>query len=332
MSAAANAESVTGRGLPRPVVARRAARLFSLDAWYHGLLTALALVVFAVVALIVYEAARGAGPSLRQFGWRFLITTEWDPVAEKFGALPYVYGTLVSSALALLLAVPVGLGTAVYLAELAPHRVGDAVSFVVELLASIPSIIYGMWGIFVLAPWLRGLVEPWLVKHLGFLPLFQGFPFGIGMLNAVIVLAIMIVPTIVAISREILLSTPQSFREASLALGSTRAEAIGVTLEAARPGILGAVILALGRALGETMAVTMVIGNTNRMSPSLLAPGATMASVIANEFTEATGRLHLSALIEIALLLFVVTLCVNGAARLLVYWVTGGRRDVAAAV
>ena len=231
----------------------------------------------------------------------------------------------------MVLAVPLGLGTAVFLAELAPRRVGDAVAFLVELLASIPSIVYGIWGLFVLAPFLRGAIEPWLVEHLGFLPLFQGFPFGIGMLNAGIVLAVMVLPTIVSLSREILLATPRTLREASLALGSTRAEAIGVALDAARPGILGAVILALGRALGETMAVTMVIGNSNRISASLLAPGSTMASVIANEFTEATGELYLSALVEIALVLFVLTLLVNAVARLLVHWATGGRRDVAGA-
>jgi len=198
-----------------------------------------------------------------------------------------------------------------------------------ELLAAIPSIVYGIWGFFVLAPVLRTTVEPWLIAKLGFLPLFSGFPFGIGILNAGIVLAIMIVPTIISISREILLQTPQSLREAALALGATRSEAIAVAVDAARPGILGATILALGRALGETMAVTMVIGNTNLITGSLLSPGATMASVIANEFTEATTELHLAALTEIALALFVVTVIVNALARALVYWATGGRREVA---
>jgi phosphate transport system permease protein len=242
-----------------------------------------------------------------------------------------VYGTLVSSALAMALAVPLGIGTAAFLSELAPRRLASAVAFLVELLASIPSIVYGIWGLFVLAPLLRAWVEPWLTRHLGFLPLFQGFPFGIGMLNAGVVLAVMVLPTIVSISREILLSTPMALRESALALGATRAEAMGVVLDAARPGLLGAVILGLGRALGETMAVTMVIGNANRISASLLAPGATMASVIANEFTEATGRLYLSALIEIALVLFTLTLVVNAIARLLVTWAGGGRRDVAGA-
>jgi phosphate transport system permease protein len=200
-----------------------------------------------------------------------------------------------------------------------------------ELLAAIPSIVYGIWGFFVLAPILRTTVEPWLIQHLGFLPLFRGIPFGIGILNAGIILAIMIVPTIISISREVLLATPRSLREASLALGATKSEAILVALDAAKPGILGSVILALGRALGETMAVTMVIGNTNRIPKSLLDPGASMASVIANEFTEATSPLYISALIQIALVLFAVTIVVNAAARLLVYWATGGRSDTAGA-
>ena len=303
----------------------------SADRAHLGVLRLLALAVLAVVALIGWETLRGALPAMRAFGWRFLLSTDWDPVAEKFGALPYLYGTVVSSALALLLALPLGLGTAVYLAELAPRKVASAVAFVVELLAAIPSIVYGLWGLFVLAPFLRTAVEPRLIAHLGFLPLFHGFPFGIGMLNAALVLAVMIVPTIVSISREVLGSMPSSLREAALALGATRAEAIAVTLDAARPGILGAVILALGRAIGETMAVTMVIGNTNRISASLLAPGSTMASVIANEFTEAAGKLYLSALIEIALVLLALTLVVNAGARLLVIRTTGGRRDVAGA-
>ncbi|HEY6867179.1 MAG TPA: phosphate ABC transporter permease subunit PstC [Candidatus Eisenbacteria bacterium] len=301
------------------------------DAAHRRLLALSALSVFGIAALIVLEIARGSLPAVRAFGWGFLTGTAWDPVAERFGALPYLYGTVVSSALALLLALPLGVGAAIYLAELAPRALAEAVSFLVELLASIPSIVYGIWGMFVLAPFLRAFVEPWLIAHLGFLPLFRGYPFGLGMLNAGIVLGIMILPTIVSISREVLLAMPRTLREAALALGATRAEAIGVTLDAARPGILGAVILALGRALGETMAVTMVIGNTNRISASLLAPGATMASVIANEFTEATGRLYLSALIEIALVLFAFTVLVNAVARLLVLWATGGRRDVAGA-
>ena len=303
----------------------------SFDDVYRALLRAAAAFVFLIVAIIVYETARGSGPSIQAYGWRFLTSTQWDPVAERFGALPYIWGTLVTSAIALLLAIPIGVGSAVYLAELAQRGVGSAVAFVMELLAAIPSIVYGIWGFFVLAPWLRTWIEPWLIRNFGFLPLFRGTPFGIGILNAGIILAVMIVPTIISISREVLLATPRSFREASLALGATRSEAIGVALDAARPGILGSVILALGRALGETMAVTMVIGNTNRITTSILEPGATMASIIANEFTEATGKIYLSALIEIALVLFAVTIVVNAFARLLVYWATGGRREAAAA-
>ena len=306
-------------------------RRWSGDDAYRGVVVAAAAAVFLVVALIVYEAARGSELSIRAFGWDFLTSTQWDPVEEKFGALPYIWGTLVTSLIALALAVPIGIGSAVFLAELAHRHVGAAVSFVMELLAAIPSIVYGVWGFFVLAPWLRTTLEPWLIEHYGFLPLFRGAPFGIGVLNAGIILAIMVVPTIVSISREVLLATPGSLREASLALGATRAEAIGVALDAARPGILGAAILALGRALGETMAVTMVIGNTNRISLSVLDPAATMASVIANEFTEATTPLYISALIEIALVLFAVTIVVNALARLLVHVTTGGRREVAAA-
>jgi phosphate transport system permease protein len=301
------------------------------DDLHRAAFSAAAGFVFLVAGLLIYETWRGAAPAMNAFGWRFLVSSDWDPVAERFGALPYLFGTLVSSGVAMLLAVPLGVGTAVFLAEIAPRRIAGTLAFLVESLASIPSIVYGIWGLFVLAPWLRTALEPWLIAHLGFLPLFRGFPFGIGMLNAALVLAVMVVPTIVSISREILLSMPRALREAALALGATRAEAIGVTLEAARPGILGAGILALGRALGETMAVTMVIGNTNRISASLLAPGSTMASVIANEFTEATGKLYMSSLIEIALVLFATTLLVNAVARILVHAAGGGRRDVAGA-
>jgi phosphate transport system permease protein len=301
------------------------------DDLYRGTLGAIGGLVLVVIALIVWECTRGSLDSIRANGLHFLVGTDWDPIADRYGALPYIWGTLVTSALAMVLAVPTGIGAAVFLAELAPPRVGEVVSFMIELLASIPSIVYGIWGMFVLAPFLRSVLEPWLIAHLGFLPVFQGFPFGLGILNAGIVLTIMIVPTITALSREILRSMPRALPEAALALGATRAESLEVTLDAARPGLLGACILALGRALGETMAVTMVIGNSNHISASLLAPGATMASVIANEFTEATGALYLSALIEIALVLFVLTLIVNAIARLLVHAATGGRRDVAGA-
>ena len=308
-----------------------APRRFSGDDAFALALRLSSIAVLAAVLLLIVETWVGAGPAIHKFGPAFLTSTQWDPVAEHFGALPYVVGTLVTSAIALLLAVPFGVGAAVFLAEIAPPRPASVVSFMIELLASIPSIVYGLWGVFVLAPFLRTLVEPWLIKHLGFLPLFQGFPFGLGILPAGLVLAIMVVPTVTSVSREILRALPDSLRGAALALGATRAEAIGVTLDAARPGILGAVILALGRALGETMAVTMLIGNTNHLSWSLLGPGATMASVIANEFTEAVGKLHLAALFEVALVLFMVTLVVNAVARLIVLAATGGRRDVAGA-
>jgi phosphate transport system permease protein len=306
-------------------------RRFSADDAFALALRLASGTVLVAVSLLIWETWRGAGPALHAFGPAFLTGTAWDPVAEKFGALPYVVGTLVTSGIALLLAVPFGVGAAVFLSEIASPRPGAVISFMIELLASIPSIVYGLWGVFVLAPFLRTMVEPWLIKHLGFMPLFQGFPFGLGILPAGLVLAIMVVPTVTSVSREILRALPDSLRGAALALGATRAEAIGVTLDAARPGILGAVILALGRALGETMAVTMLIGNTNHLSWSLLGPGATMASVIANEFTEAVGKLHLAALFEVALVLFMVTLVVNAVARLIVLAATGGRRDVAGA-
>jgi phosphate transport system permease protein len=313
------------------IPAKVAPRRWGSDDAFALALRLASLAVLAAVALLVWETWRGAAPAMHAYGFAFLTGTQWDPVAERFGALPYIAGTLVTSAIALALAVPFGVGAAVFLAEIAPPGLGAVISFMIELLASIPSIVYGLWGVFVLAPFLRTTVEPWLIGHLGFLPLFQGFPFGLGILPAGLVLAIMVVPTVTSVSREILRALPDSLRGAALALGATRAEAIDVTLDAARPGILGAVILALGRALGETMAVTMLIGNSNHLSWSLLAPGATMASVIANEFTEAVGKLHLAALFEVALVLFVVTLIVNAAARLIVLAATGGRRDVAGA-
>ena len=310
---------------------RDESRRFSADDAFALALRIASLAVLAAVLLLVWQTLRGAAPALHAYGPAFLTGTAWDPVAERFGALPYVVGTLVTSAIALLLAVPFGIGAAVFLTEIAPPKIGAVISFMIELLASIPSIVYGLWGVFVLAPFLRTIVEPWLIQHLGFLPLFQGFPFGLGILPAGLVLGIMVVPTVTSVSREILRALPDSLRGAALALGATRAEAIGVTLDAARPGILGAVILALGRALGETMAVTMLIGNSNHLSWSLLGPGATMASVIANEFTEAVGKLHLASLFEVALVLFVVSLVVNAVARLIVLAATGGRRDVAGA-
>ncbi len=284
----------------------------------------LVLLVAAICAILVWKAL----PALQAFGWRFLVTSVWDPVTERFGALPLIYGTLLSSLLALCFAVPLGIGTAVYLAELAPVWIRGPVAFMVELLAAVPSVIYGLWGVFVLAPVLRIYVQPVLGKTLGFLPLFQGPPYGVGMLAAGIILAIMIVPFIVAIGREVLLAVPTAQREAALALGATCWETTRIAvLRYGRSGLVGAVLLGLGRALGETMAVTMVIGNRPEVSASLFAPGYTMASMLANEFTEATSNLYLSALVEVGLLLFVITIVVNALARLLVWGVGGTVRE-----
>jgi phosphate transport system permease protein len=284
----------------------------------HGTALFAALVILLLAALAV-QMTHASALSLERFGLGFLTTQTWDPVHERFGALAFLYGTVVSSLLALVLAVPVSLGAAIYLAELAPTRLGRALGFMVELLAAVPSVVYGLWGVFVLAPWLRETVEPALADTLGFLPFFQGHQAGVGMLAGGIILAIMILPTVTAMSREVIQAVPKTWRESAQALGATRWQAIRTgVLPYARSGIIGAVILGLGRALGETMAVTMVIGNRPEVSASLFAPAATLASVIANEYTEATSDLYLAALSELGLLLFAVTLALNIAARLLV--------------
>ncbi len=277
------------------------------------------VLVLGAMALQMWVAAR---PSIAHSGWQFVVGRDWDPVRDSFGALPFIYGTVVSSLLALTIAVPISLGVAVFLTEVAPPWLRSPVSFLVELLAAVPSVIYGLWGIFALAPFLRNHLEPLLGKTLGFLPLFQGPHQGFGMLAGGIILAIMITPTISSVSREVLRAVPDNLREGALALGATRWEALRhAILPYARSGIVGAIILGLGRALGETMAITMVIGNRADISASLFAPGYTMASVIANEFTEATGDIYLGALAEIGLLLFAVTLLLNVIARLLVWQV-----------
>ena len=284
-----------------------------------------AISVFAIVVLVVWELVDKSKLSLHQFGIHFFYGHDWDPVNDSYGALPFIYGTLVSSLLALVLAVPLSIGVAVFVTEMCPQGLRSYISFLVELLAAIPSVIYGLWGIFVLAPLLRDYVEPFLAKTLGWTGLFTGPAYGLGMLAAGIILAIMIVPVIASITREVMTAVPQNQREAVLALGATRWEMIRMgVLRNARIGIVGGVILGLGRALGETMAVTMLIGNRPEVSKSLFAPGYTMASVIANEFTEATGDMYLSALVEIGLALFIVTLIVNALARLLVWSITGG--------
>jgi len=284
------------------------------------------LAVLGVLALIVYQLMARSGLSWHAFGLKFFADSEWDPVNEHFGALPFVYGTLVSSLLALIIAIPLSVGVAVFTTEMCPKALRGPLSFFVELLAAIPSVIYGLWGIFVLVPILSQYVQPFLAKTLGWTGLFEGPPFGFGMLAAGIILAIMIVPIISSITREVLAVVPQHQREGVLALGATRWEMIRVgVLRNARAGIVGGIILGLGRALGETMAVTMVIGNRPEISKSLFASGYTMASVLANEFSEATGDVYLSALVEIGLALFLVTIIVNALARLLVWSVTRGQ-------
>ncbi len=289
-------------------------------------MTACGLAVLGVLALIVYELISGSGLSWHAFGFRFFAASDWDPVSEKFGALPFIYGTLVSSLVALVIAVPLSVGVAVFTTEMCPKALRAPLSFFVELLAAIPSVIYGLWAMFVLVPLLSGYVEPFLGKTLGWTGLFTGPQYGIGMLAAGIILAIMVIPIISSITREVLQVVPQHQREAVLALGATRWEMIRVgVLRNARAGIVGGIILGLGRALGETMAVFMVIGNRPEISKSLFAPGYTMASVLANEFSEATGDTYLSALVEIGLALFIVTIIVNALARLLVWSVTRGQ-------
>jgi len=289
-------------------------------------MTVCGLAVLGVLGLIVYELMRGSGLSWHAFGFKFFSGSDWDPVNEHFGALPFIYGTLVSSLLALVIAVPLAVGVAVFTTEMCPKALRGPLSFFVELLAAIPSVIYGMWAMFVLVPILSQYVQPFLAKTLGWTGLFEGTPYGFGMLAAGIILAIMIIPIISSITREVLMVVPQHQREGVLALGATRWEMIRMgVLRNARAGIMGGIILGLGRALGETMAVTMVIGNRPEISKSLFASGYTMASVLANEFSEATGDVYLSALVEIGLALFLVTIVVNALARLLVWTVTRGQ-------
>jgi len=310
---------------------KRAASLFrgttgeTADRVFKFVMLLCGLAVLATLALIVYQLVMRSALSWHAFGFKFFAGHDWDPVNEQFGAMPFIYGTLVSSLLALLIAVPLSIGVAVFTTEMCPVALRGPLSFFVELLAAIPSVVYGLWAIFVLVPLLSNYVQPFLSKTLGWTGLFEGPPYGISMLAAGIILAIMIIPIICSITREVLMVVPQHQREAALALGATRWEMIRVgVLRNARAGIMGGIILGLGRALGETMAVTMVIGNRPEIAKSLFAPGYTMASVLANEFSEATGNVYLSALIEIGLALFLVTIVVNALARLLVWTVTRG--------
>lgn len=275
--------------------------------------------VVLITVLLVCELWLGSALPRHKFGFNFLRTSVWDPVFDQFGALPFIFGTIVTAALALLIAVPLGLGAAIFLAELAPARLSDTLEFFIDLLAAVPSVIYGLLGIFIVVPLMRSEVQPALKGALGFLPFFKGPAYGVGFLTAAAVLAIMIIPYIISVSREVLLSVPRDQREAALALGATRWESTWkVVVPFARGGILGSIFLALARALGEAMAVTMVIGNTPTIAASLFSPGDSIASVIASQFAEATGDLYLQSLIELGLVLFLLTFILNGLARLLI--------------
>ena len=308
-----------------PAAALSLERKTHSDRLFRVVLTLAALAIPVLLGFLVYELWVGSRLAIDAFGLGFVTSSAWDPVAEQFGALPLIFGTLISSLLALLIAVPLSLGVAIFLTEFAPMRIREPIAFVISLLAAIPSVVYGLWGIFVLIPLLRETIFPFLEGTLGFLPFFEGPIYGPSMLTAGIILAIMVMPYIMSVAREVLVAVPTSQREAALALGATRWEAVRTAvLPYARSGIVGAVILGLGRALGETMAVTMVIGNRHEIAASLFAPGYTMAAAIANEFSEAVGDLHLAALAYVALVLFLLTVLVNAAARLLIWRVARG--------
>jgi len=295
------------------------------DIAFKWLASLAAMTIVVLIVLVGWQLYAGSRQSIAHFGLGFLWSSEWDPVQDKYGALPFIFGTLVSSLIALVIAVPLGVATALFLTELAPLKLRQPIVMAIEMLAAVPSVIFGLWGIFILIPWLRDHLFVWLKHTLGFLPLFQGPIYGVSMLAAGIIIAIMILPIITSISREILRSVPNLQREAAYALGATRWEVLKIAvLSYARRGLFGAAILGLGRALGETMAVTMVIGNRPQISASLFAPGYTLASVIANEFAEATTDLYLNSLFELGLVLLGVTILVNIAAQLMLKSMTKG--------
>jgi phosphate transport system permease protein len=295
------------------------------DSSFAALMLLCACSIFVIVLFIFAILILHSRQSLTTFGWKFFTREAWDPVAGDFGALPFIYGTLVTSLLALAIAVPLALGVAIFLTELCPKPLRAPISFLTELLAAIPSVVYGLWAVFVLVPIMREQLGPLLVKTLGWTGFFEGANFGVGILTASLILSVMVLPIISSLTRDIMTAVPNSQREAVLALGATKWEMIRIgVLRNSRIGIVGAIMLGLGRALGETMAVTMVIGNHPEINKSLFAPGYTLASVIANEFSEATSPLYLSALIEIGLALFLVTIVVNAIARLMVWAVTRG--------
>ena len=317
------AAAPVSRPAPQVILRRRSRNVG--DHVHRWVVTGLACVVPVLLVVIAGDLLVSAWPALRKFGPGFLWTSTWDPVAEVYGAAPMIFGTIVSSLLALVIAVPLSLGVAIYLTEFSPRWLRQPVSFLVELLAAVPSVVYGLWGIFVLIPFLRTFVVPGLRAVLGWTPLFSGVFYGNSMLAGGIILAIMIVPYIAAVSREVLSAVPSSQREAALGLGATRWEAVWTAvLPYGRAGVIGAVMLGLGRALGETMAVTMVIGNRHDIAASLLQPGFTMAAALANEFSEATTSMYLSALFAVGLVLFVLTIVINALARLLVWRVARG--------
>ena len=300
-------------------------RLFG-DRVFNLVTLGMTLIGLSVLAGLAIALIIDSMPSIRAFGWHFVVSTDWDPVNDSFGALPFIYGTLVSSAVALLIAVPLSLGVALCLSEMAPIWLSQRLGFMVQLLAAIPSVVYGLWAVFVLGPWLRDHVEPGLGATLGFLPIFQGPRVSVSMLCAGVVLAIMVIPYIAAVSTDVFQAVPQTQREAALALGATRWEMVRMAvLPYGFSGVIGAIMLGLGRALGETIAVAMVIGNSPQISASLFAPSATLASVIANEFAEATSSLYLSSLVELGLVLLGVGFVLNVIARLLVIGATQGR-------
>jgi phosphate transport system permease protein len=307
--------------VPTPAQKKMSSQTGDQIARFTALLFAISLL--AIALLLVFQLFVRSGPAREKLGFGFLFSSEWNPVTDEFGALPFLYGTVVTSLVAMLISVPLGLGAAIFLSELAPARVSNALTFVIELLAAIPSVIYGLLAIFTLVPLMRAYIEPFLKHTVGEIPilgeLFQGPAYGVGYLTAGLVLAIMTVPFVISVSRESLLAVPREQREAALALGATRWESTWqIVVPYAKLGILGSVFLGLARALGETMAVTMVIGNVPAVHASLLAPGYSIAAVIANEFAEASGKIHPAALVELGLVLFALTIVINGLARIMI--------------
>jgi len=296
------------------------------DRVFNGVLWTLGIMVLVVAGLIVLNLALVARPLAKEHSlWGFITGLEWNPIEEHFGALSFLYGTLVTSAVSIVISVPVAMGLGLFITQFAPPKLGRVLTIPVELLAAIPSVVYGLWGLFIVVPWLRESIQPWLGKHFGWIPLFQGPPIGLGYLAAGVLLAVMILPTIVAVSVEVMKTTPEANREAALALGATKWEAVMMAvIPYSRAGILGAVLLGLGRALGETMAVTMVIGNSPQISASLFAAGYSLPAVIANEFAEATSAVHIGALAGLGLILFATTFLLNAGARVLVTAVQKG--------